>query len=311
MRQTISKIIYMLAVAAAVNAVAQDAQAPVPTKTVELEWEAEPQAENYEVRLTPATGEPPLVFTATENKLTQDIPVGLYNLEVRVKVRDEDNYSPWSDPVEIEVVSKNTVPLKPENESLQTALSTKDVPIEFQWAPVDRVREYTVRVWNEARRDNPWVFTTRKTSKVLNVPPGEVYSWQVFFDRAGSVMYNQNPPIFTFTLQGMKLVRPAITSRLILGDVKIFSWRRSPGAKEYHAKLFYRNLDEKDYRLVREEKLSFLYWRTQRLEAGQYKLEVQAHAPKRASSDVAVFEFVIKPTEAEILQALGMPLQPL
>lgn len=277
----------------------------VERKTVELEWEAVPNVESYEVRLKPKAGGDALVFTAADSRLVQEVPVGIYVLDVRSKGKDEDAYSPWSEAIELAVITKNTVPLKPENGSVKIAEDLKNVPVDFEWAPVEHVKEYTIKVWSEIRKDVPWTFTTSKTATTLKIPPGEIYYWQVFFDSVNSVTYNQSPPIFTFTLQGIRLVRPEITSKPTFGDVKFFSWKRSPGASEYLAKLSYRHLDETEYKVIREETVAELEWPTQRLTSGQYKMEVQARSRRRAPSEVAQVEFTIKPTEAELLQALG------
>lgn len=276
----------------------------IPHKVLELDWEPVEGAEGYEVKLTPVPDGAPLVFSVKENSIQQDVPTGKYKLQIRSQA-SIDTYSPWSDAVEIDVANKFTVPLTPADGALVTAVDTKNVPVEFSWSPVEKVKEYTVKVWSESRKDKPWVFTTRSTRKLLNIPPGEIYYWQVFFDSSNSVTYNQNPPLFTFTLQGMMLVRPEITTKVVFGDVKLFTWKKSPGAKEYGVKLYFRYLDETDYSLVREEKVAASQLDTQKLLPGQYKLEVQARAPVRAPSEWAEFEFVIKPSEAELAKALA------
>ncbi len=301
--------IFLLCLAASHAAFATDlipnATVAVATKIIELEWDAVDKAESYEVRLTPELGGVAFLSMALENRLTKEIPLGRYSVEVRAKIKDEDKFSPWSEKIELEVMSKSTLPLRPADGAVITAEGKKNVALEFAWAPVEKVKEYTVRVWSQARKNKPWVFNTSKTQKTLNIPPGEVYYWQVFFDRSDVISYNQNPPIFSFSLQGKQLVRPEITTQVESGKVKVFSWKASPGAGGYTAKLSYRPLDEEQYQLLRKVTLKQPLWPAQSLRAGQYKLEIQAFALKRAPSQIAEFEFVIKPTVDEMQRALN------
>ncbi len=73
----------------------------VERKVIELEWEAVPNVQSYEVRLTPKGSDTPLLFTVTEPKLSQEVPIGTYSLEVRSKGTDQDVFSPWSEAVQV------------------------------------------------------------------------------------------------------------------------------------------------------------------------------------------------------------------
>ncbi len=49
----------------------------------------------------------------------------------------------------------NTKPLKPENGSVKTAEDTKNVAVDFEWAPVEQVKEYTVKCGVKHARTRP------------------------------------------------------------------------------------------------------------------------------------------------------------
>jgi hypothetical protein len=201
-----------------------------PLKTIEIEWEPIEKAGGYEVRLMPAAGGKPLKFFTAESHFIQDVPVGAYKMQVRSRARDEDYFSPWSDSFPIEVVAKEITPLKPVDKEIISAPSALKSSVEFEWKPVNGVKEYTLKVWNDARAEKPWVFVTRNTKKKLDVPPGEVYHWQVLFESDSAVSYAQAPTTFSFTLLGQKLIEPEIRPPEIQGLGRKLSWHESPDA---------------------------------------------------------------------------------
>lgn len=283
------------------------ADAPVPLKpvlkTIELEWEAVEKASGYEVRLTPAAGGKPLKFLTEEAKIVQAVPVGNYKLQIRSRSEDADIFSPWSETLPIEVVAKEITPLKPEDNSIIAALDANKFTVEFEWKPVDGVKEYTIKVWNEKRKENPWVFVTKYPRKKLDVPPGEIYFWQVLFESASGISYAQSPTTFKFTILGSKLTAPEIGPLTLSPEIQVLEWSKTLGANKYQAKLYYRHIDETEYKKVEETETSDRTWTFHKLKRGSYKLEVSASAPRRTSSDTSTIEFMLKPTATEIQQA--------
>lgn len=276
---------------------------PPVLKTIEIEWEPVEKTGGYEVRLAPVNGGRPLRFFTTESRMVQDVPVGAYRMQIRSRAKDVDYFSPWSESVPVEVVAKEITPLKPEDHATMSAVGLEKYVVEFEWLPVTGVKDYTLKVWNEHRKDKPWVFVTRATSKKLEVPPGDVYYWQVLFESANAVSYAQSPTTFTFTVLGMKLTTPEILPP-DPRDTKQLAWRESDGATTYQAKLYYRHLDETKWRLIDQLQTGETEWNFEKLKRGAYKIEVRATAARRASSDVAELEFVVKPSDEELTQAM-------
>ncbi len=275
-----------------------------PMKTIEIEWEADEKVGGYEVQLIPEKGGKRLRFFTEESKLSQTVPTGKYKLRIRARAKDADYFSPWSDPVPFEVVEKEIVPLKPEDRAVIAAKEQKKQTIEFEWMPVDKVKEYTVKVWTEKRKETPWVFTVKTNKTKLDVPPGEIYYWQVLFESASGISYAQSPTTFTFTLLGAKLTSPDIGPLEINPREQKISWHESPGATTYQAKLFFRHLDETEWALSQEASLSETTWSFTDLKRGNYKIEVVATAARRTPSDPAIAEFVVKPSHDELRWAL-------
>lgn len=281
------------------------AQESVPVKSIELEWDPVEKASGYEVRLMPAKGGKPLKFFTEDAKLMQDVPVGLYKLQIRSRSEDADIFSPWSDTMPLEVVAKEITPLKPEDGAVMESPDANKFPVDFEWKSVDGVKEYTIKVWSEKRRETPWVFVTKQPKKRLDVPPGEIYFWQVLFESASGISYAQAPTTFRFTVMGAKLTTPPIGPQTLNPDMQILEWEASPGAKAYKVKLYFRYLDETEYKLVDETTTENTQWTFNRLNRGAYKLEVVATAPRRSASDPGSFEFTVKPSDQEIQRALA------
>lgn len=291
------------------SALTAHAQTPAPAtpqalKTIELEWDAVENAGSYEVKLTAEDGQAPMQFTTQEAKLIQQVPVGNYALQVRARSTDGSDFSPWSEPMPFAVLVKELLPLHPEDKSIVDSDGVKKATVEFRWSPVEKVKIYTLIVWSEDKKDTPYVFSTKVPNKKIDVPPAQTYYWQVKFESADDVAYQQQPQTFSFTLLGKQLVKPEINSKL-LPLPKELTWRASPEAKEYAAKLYYHYLDEKDWTLLREDKLTATTWEMQKLKAGVYKLEIVASAPRHIPSEPAIHEFTIKPTQQELDQALA------
>ncbi len=271
-------------------------------KSVELEWEPVENAMSYEVRLTPTAGGTARTFKAQENHLTQEVPVGTYTLEVRCLDKNGETYSPWSAGSTLEVAIKEIMPISPEDNSVIDAEGDKKQAIEFKWSPVDKVKIYTLKVWSSDKKDRPWIFTGTETNKKLAVPPGQVYYWQVSFESANETDYVQQPKVFSFTVQGTKLLMPEITR---VAATQMLKWPENPDASEFKLRFFYHYLDETEWTLVRDAEVTAAQWPAGKLKAGMYKVEVIATAPRRMSSDPGVLEFTVKPSTAELTQALA------
>lgn len=310
MKKSKLKPLLLSAILFAPLAWAQDTKVPEPgaapvMKTVELEWETVPNATSYEVRLTPVDrGSKPLIFKSPDNHLSDSVPVGMYKLQIRSRGEDVD--SSWSPPIDFEVAIKETFPLYPEDKAVIDAKTMEKQNVEFKWTPVKKVKVYTLKVWGEDQPDKPWTFTGQSTTKTLQVPPGRVYHWDVSFQSADGVTYDQNPKTFTFTLQGTRLNKPEIDKAQL---PTLLEWQPVPEAKAYKGKLYFKHMDETEWTLVSEATLTENEWRMQRLKPGAYKLEITAVSPRRLSSETTSKEFFIKPSRDSLALLMRTAIQ--
>lgn len=277
-------------------------------KTIELEWEGLEEANGYEVRLTPVKGGDKLTFKTYDPMLVTQVPTGVYRLQIRSKARVDGTLSPWSDPIPLEVLSQELHPLKPANESTIAAEKQKKLSVEFEWTPVEKAKLYTLKVWTEGRKDKPWIFKSKETKRKLSVPTADVYYWQVTFDSSNRVNYFQEPTVFTFNILGPKLIKPTIEPIKSSTQVDQLTWKASPQAKSYKGKLLFKHWDETKWQTLKEGKLEALHWPQENLKPGLYKLELQAQAPRRTPSDVAEYEFHVKPPSPDLAALLGVNL---
>ena len=281
----------------------------VTTKVIEIEWEPITRAGGYDLKFIPDDGKAAIFVRTTESRLSQELPIGKYRLQIRTRAKDEDYASDWSAPVPIEVVEKTINPLKPEDKAVIESKATKHT-VEFEWSPVENVKEYTLKVWNDKRKDNPWVFVTRQTRKRLEVPAAENYYWQVLFEAANSINYQQEPTTLTFTLLGSRLVTPSISTPKSITDVRGLTWTESPGAEEYVIELAYRHLDETEFQPIKSLTTKDLKLPFDQLKPGVYRAQIQARAIKRLPSEKGQLEFLVKPTAEAMRAALAQGSQP-
>lgn len=279
----------------------------LPLKSIELEWEPVENAFGYEVRLTPKEGGTPLTFKTLESNLKQDVPIGVYLLRVRSQHKESDEvWSAWSDPLTFEVLTKELLPEEPKNDAVLTASSDAREELTFTWNKIEKAKDYVLQIWTEETKDKPLTFVTRKNSQRLKLLPGRVYFWNVTFGDAGGVSYAQKVHTNTFLLQGPKLAKPSINALTKFTQVKDFTWIGSAKAKTYAAKLSFKFLDHKDWKTLYLREDATKFWKFEpQLKPGSYKLEVTAKAPRHGDSETAVYEFTVKPTEAELQQALA------
>jgi hypothetical protein len=282
------------------------ADAPALTKSIELEWEAVENAFGYEVQLTPKAGGTAITFKTVEPQLTQEVPVGVYNLRIRARHKEfADHWSAWSDAMTVEVLSKDLNLEYPKDGTVLKSASDAREEVRFEWTAVDQVKEYTLKIWTEETKDDPITFVTRKNSQRLKLIPSKVYFWQVTFESSSKVSYVQQAKTASFILEGPKLVEPSIKPFAATEPKTSLTWSSSEKTKEYKATLNFRFLDEQAAVKKKEILTKETKWEFGKLKPGVYKLEVIATAPRHANSDPGVYEFQIKPTEAEVTQALA------
>ncbi len=276
----------------------------VPMKTIELEWEAVENAGSYEVKLIPESGSEPLIFQVPENILSREVPIGNYVLQMRARSKDGSDYSSWTQAIPLAVIAKELLPIQPKNEASIEGFGQPKHTVEFQWTPVENVKEYTLIVWSEDHKDKPYTFTTKLTQKKIEVPVAQVYYWQVKFSSADDVAYQQAPKTFSFTLLGDKLTKPEIAAKIPPIGVEKLTLKGPRKTQKYTAKLYFHYLDKSYWKDILETETKDAFLNGLKLKPGAYKLEVVAKANRQMSSEPAIREFTIKPKAVDLELAL-------
>lgn len=272
--------------------------------TLDLEWEEVEDAVGYEVKLTPKEGGAPLSFSAIGHRISQKLPVGIYKVQIRSKDRSTGYFGPWSEATEVEVTTKIVELIQPSNGAELSAPKDRYQVVQFKWSAAEGAKKYTIKIWSNDI-DKAVEFVTSSTTKDLKLPTGRTYFWQVTFESENQVGYKAAPKVFTFNLLGPQLLQPIVNKKIGLPAVTKVSWSKSPHAVFYKTKILRHALDETEWQVMKEQdKASALTWGFDKLKPGAYRVEVSAHAPNRVSSEVGFYEFVVKPTEQELMAAL-------
>ncbi len=284
--------------------------------TLDIEWEQIEDATSYEVKLTPASGGEVLKYLSSDTRLTQKLPQGTYKFQIRSRERSTGYFGPWSAETEVEVTPKAVQLISPAEGAEISEPKEKRAQVEFQWTPVLGAKEYTLRIWFDEEK-NAREFKSKSAKKLLTLPAAKTYAWQVTFLTDRSVGYLAAPQIGNFKVLGKQLMKPLITEKLFPVETapkaqvvnQLIKWRGSQASKSYKVKLARRALDETDWTQVKEvAKQEITELQFEKLKPGAYKIEVTSQSPNRVSSDPAVYEFVVKPTEAELNQAMKTAL---
>jgi len=278
---------------------------PPPMSTLDLEWESVDEAESYELKLTPKDGGKALVFPVQENKISQRVPSGTYLLQIRSKDKTSGYFGSWSEATEIDIHPKVVELLEPKDQEVIPEPNEKRHDVTLKWQPINGVRNYHLRIWDENREEKAQEFITPNSSKILKLSAGHTYLWTVTVEDDKSVSYQMKPTPYRFTLLGKKLLPPVIDTKISRTDVKELKWQPSARAETYRVLLQTKCLDETDWRTL-ADKPAFKERRLalNKLKPGDYRFEIVAEAPHAVSSEPAKFEFTVKPSAAELVQAL-------
>jgi len=298
------KAALLLTALAAVGTTSHSAETIPPVKTIELEWEAVENAGSFEVKLIPEDGGADLLFQAPQNQLSQSVPIGNDKLQIRSKSKDGKDTSPWTAAIPLAVVARELTPLEPQDRSTVDGSSKKKQTVMFRWTPIENIKEYTLNIWSEDRKEKLFSFKTSSTSKKIDMPTAQIYHWQVVFVSADAVTYQQNPKTFSFTLLGDRLLKPEIAP-FTPPQIDEFKWKGPPQTSSYEATLYFRHLDETEWKPVQKQTQDQTRMRiVPPLRTGAYKLEVIAKSARQLQSEPATREFTIKPPLSQVNELL-------
>jgi hypothetical protein len=280
------------------------AQLPPPQATVELDWEPIENAQAYEVKLEPKDGGETIIIKSVENKISQRVPVGEYNVRIRSQDKKSGYFGKWSPGISIEVSSKVVKLIAPEDNAVLSDFSGEEAEIEFRWDANADARQYTIKIWSDNEAEAQEIPVSDTLYK-LKLPLGRVYHWNVTFETNRAIKYQADPMTYSFSLLGKRLLRPEIDPVVVTTkDATTIKWSESPEATGYKTQVSFRYLDETEYQALAQDTVSTTSWSTQRFKPGAYKIEVTATASLRMNSEPAIYEFVQKPTEQELNKAL-------
>lgn len=284
--------------------------------TLDIEWEKIEDATSYEVKLTPSTGGDVLKFLSSDTRLTQKLPQGNYKFQIRSREKTTGYFGPWSPETEVEVTPKAVKLISPSEGAEISEPKEKRTQVEFQWTPVLGAKEYTLRIWFDEEK-NAREFKSKTNKKLLTLPAAKTYAWQVTFLTDRSIGYLAAPQIGNFKVLGKQLMKPVITEKVLPTEAdakaqvvnQMIKWKGSQASKSFKVKFSRRALDEEEWAPLKDiqtQEASEL--RFEKLKPGAYKIEVTSQSPNRVSSEAATYEFVVKPTEAELDQAMKTAL---
>lgn len=283
----------------AVDALAQNEKSL--RRAADLEWEAVPGASRYEleVRSLVDRNAKPATFFSPRASWKGRLKPGKYSL--RLRVFDERNVpSSWGEPSEFWVKIAPPARVLPEANAQIATQETDSYTQEFKWEPVQGAESYLLEILDE----NGQVLESKNTSSTdtsITLPVAQVYMWRV----TGIMIENEPGEVDAengkFTLIGAKLPTPDVQDPETDFVREIF-WRGSDNAASYQ------------YSLDRQDPVSGKWTAMEKktgvtetmipfketLPGGRYRMRIQAVAPRRPSSPVAMREFDVRDGDRSI-----------
>lgn len=219
---------------------------------------------------------------------------GEYSFRVR-SLDSRDVPGEWSD--------RQTVLVRPKPVEMAVPTTAPEVHIDrrsktaehgIRWPRAAGARRYKIRVISE-KNPQGVELVAEHPEHVLRLGPG-VYTWQVVAVSAGGIESAPSPPQ-RVVVRGARLDPPAV-SEFKRGELKL---RIMPEAATIPYSLEYKKFESErwvpagNHSAKAEESLKL-----QGLPPGQYRVSLKAQAPQWYDSDVARFEFEVKPAPEDL-----------
>ncbi|MGE0764667.1 MAG: hypothetical protein AB7N80_15435 [Bdellovibrionales bacterium] len=268
--------------------------AQVPTRKVEMEWEAVPDSIRYELEfrryLKGGKLKKPNIFSTKTTAWSGSIQPGKY----QIRIRSQDDRRVWGEWGEAFDHWVRILPpdlLKPaENEILKTD-QTEKAEVEFSWSPRPGSAAYKVDILNE-QGESVTSQTTKDTTLKLQLPVARLYAWQVTSIMPEAQEMGESPKTpRPFTLRGGALEPPEIV-RPEDQFVERIKWQAAQGATSYQVKLSRQDKDGKWIDLQKWTDLKKTEVRLNpRFSGGLWRIEVQSSAALNENSSPRELEF--------------------
>ena len=262
-------------------------QGPAQGKTLELEWEAQPRAQGYEVEVRDTrSAEPPRFFEVRDPAFRKDFPASTYRVRIRL-VRNDGRKGRWSGFYEVDLNPLSLMPIFPPDQSTVKATG-KMMRVHFRWEKKAGVKKYRFFVW--ALNQPAQSVTTTAPEAFIELPAQTTYMWGVTGALESGVDYQRLEQKQTFYLEGPGLPKPIFTN---LSDQQIV-WSPVNEADLYHLQIEQQSLDSEEWVQILSTQSTHTRVSVETLPPARYRFSVRAlgkaHVPSNFQQEVVLIK---------------------
>jgi hypothetical protein len=272
-------------------------------RTVEIEWDVVPGATQYELEIYDGKNRKFIkTFSSKTNVFKLNVKMGKYYFRSRIFDRFERS-SEWTDLAELLIAPPPTRILSklPSDSLIFAGKKTGIFEHTLTWEALPGVNDYKVIVENpDGKLVNE--FSIKGTSAKLKVPPGQ-FQFRIQAVLPDGTVGDPSEPTPVLSILGAKIRAPVISfGKHSRGGRSAFV-RSELASSLFDGELFYKTLEGNDWFKVKNfydlKDHAILFDSTYK--PGLYRLKLQAKARGFTPSEYGYSEFVIKPTEGDLL----------
>ena len=272
-------------------------------KVVEIEWDEVPNAIRYDLEIYDGKNKSFIkTFVSKTNKFRLNVKMGTYYFRSRIQDRFE-RLSPWSEMDELIIAPPPSKILTrlPDPPEVYADKETGRFDMNLEWDPVPAIDMYRVVVESPEGRLVKDIIA-RNTKGWVKLPPGQ-YRFRVQAVLADGTYGEASESTSVLSVVGAQIQPPTVE---ILRDPQVGYWAqfRSEVARAlFEADVYYQPLEGEGWVLARQlkdlkgPKLFF----DSSYKPGLYKVKMRASARKFTPSPWVELDFVIKPTEKQLI----------
>lgn len=304
MTQAVKISIYLLIfLFAPLTGAAEDISKYLSDRVVEIEWDEMPNAVRYELEIYDGKYKRFIkTFVSKTNKFRLNVKMGRYYFRSRILDRWE-RYSPWTELADflISPPPSRFVSEMPSKSEVYTDKKTGRYEMELKWEPRPAIENYQLSIADPQGNVIKQMQVRGTKAKVL-LPPGQ-YQFKIqaiLLDGTIGDASAATPPL---SVIGAQILPPTFEFKRNTNEGPTVLIRSELAKAELHGDLFYRPLEGNEWIKVKEfnqmKARKLVFDSTYR--PGLYYLRMFASARKMSGSEYGEIEFLIKPSEPDLL----------
>lgn len=266
---------------------------------VEVQWQAEPDAESYQIEVQTKAGRAVKKFTSKQALFRFRAKPGRYQIRAQTKT-SEGRLGLWTDWVDV-----NVPPKRVDSQSIERKIEavaqgdTLLAPVPLAWTSSGAATRYQVNIIDGLGK-MVTSFVSDKSEALLQLPPG-TYSVEIVSIAEDGLRSKPTKLENYIHIAAATLPTPSVRSQLdISGQLKALDFDSKPGL-QYMVRTEHCLLLSDEWKVIASQPLTAASWSPPaNLAPGKYRVGFWSEAPGWQNSALQHWEFLVKPKLADL-----------